>query len=116
MTRSCLFLLALPLAAGSVRIWQTNSAGDVVDVIDPATNKIVLKVKDIEVPHGVAFSPDGKRAYISCESEKTLWAADTKTGKLLGKAPLTGIPITFPFRGTASACSSGSCSSRARWT
>jgi len=92
MTRSCLFLLALPLAASSIRIWQTNSAGDVVDVIDPATNKIVLKVKDIEVPHGVAFSPDGKRAYISCESEKTLWAADTKTGKLLGKAPLTGHP------------------------
>lgn len=92
MTRSCLFLLALPLAASSIRIWQTNSAGDVVDVIDPATNKIVLKVKDIEVPHGVAFSPDGTRAYISCESEKTLWAADTKTGKLLGKAPLTGHP------------------------
>lgn len=92
MTRSCLFLLALPLAASSVRIWQTNSAGDVVDIIDPATNKVVLKVKDIEVPHGVAFSPDGKRAYISCESEKTLWAADTKTGKLLGKAPLSGHP------------------------
>jgi YVTN family beta-propeller protein len=87
-----LFLLALPLMAGSVRIWQTNSAGDVVDVIDPATNKIVLKVKDIEVPHGVTFSPDGTRAYISCESEKTLIAADTKTGKLLGKAPLSGHP------------------------
>lgn len=86
------FLLALPLMAGSVRVYQTNSAGDAVDVIDPATNKVVFQVKDIEVPHGVAFSPDGKRAYISCESEKTLWATDTKTGKLLGKAPLTGHP------------------------
>ena len=86
------FLLALPLMAGSVRVYQTNSAGDAVDVIDPATNKVVFQVKDIEVPHGVAFSPDGKRAYISCESEKTLWATDTTTGKLLGKAPLSGHP------------------------
>jgi YVTN family beta-propeller protein len=89
---SLLLLAALPLAAGSVRIWQTNSAGDSIDVIDPATNKVVLKVNDIEVPHGVAFSPDGKRAYISCESERTLIAVDTKTGKHLGSAPLTGLP------------------------
>jgi len=83
---------ALPLAAGSVRIYQTNSAGDAVDVIDPVTNKIVMQVKNIEVPHGVAFSPDGTRAYISCEAENTLWAVDAKTGKLISKAPLTGHP------------------------
>ncbi len=92
MPKALSFVLALPLFAGSVRIWQTNSAGDDVDVIDPATNKVVLKVKDIEVPHGVAFSPDGKRAYISCESEKTLVAVDTKTGKHLASAPLSGHP------------------------
>jgi YVTN family beta-propeller protein len=84
--------LTLPLAAASVRIYQTNSAGDAVDVIDPATNKVVMQIKDIEVPHGVAFSPDGARAYISCEAESTLWAVDTKTGKLIAKAPLTGHP------------------------
>jgi YVTN family beta-propeller protein len=87
-----LFLIALPLAAGSVRIYQTNSAGDEVHVIDPDTNKVVLEIKNIEVPHGVTFSPDGTRAYISCEAENTLWATDTKTGKLIGKAPLTGHP------------------------
>jgi YVTN family beta-propeller protein len=87
-----LALLALPLVAGSVRIYQTNSAGDDVDIIDPAINKVVLKVTGIEVPHGVTFSPDGKRAYISCESENTLWATDTKTGKLIAKAPLSGHP------------------------
>jgi YVTN family beta-propeller protein len=85
-------LLALPLAANTVRIYQTNSAGDAVDIIDPATNKVVLQVKDIEVPHGVTFAPDGSRAYISCEAESTLWATDTKTGKLLGKAHLSGHP------------------------
>jgi len=89
------FLLVLPLLANAVpavRIYQTNSAGDAVDIIDATTNAVVLQVKDIEVPHGVAFSPDGSRAYISCESENTLWATDTKTGKILGKAPLSGHP------------------------
>jgi len=85
-------LLAVPLAANADRIYQTNSAGDTVDIIDSATNAVVLQVKDIEVPHGVTFSPDGTRAYISCESENTLWATDTKTGKLLGKAALSGHP------------------------
>src|SRR5215469_13706208 len=85
-------VLALPLAASSVRIYQTNSAGDDVDIIDPATNKVVQKIQGIEVPHGVALSPDGTKAYISCEAESTLWATDAKTGKLLGKAPLSGHP------------------------
>ena len=90
---ACLALLiALPLAASNVRIYQTNSAGDAVDIIDPATNKVVLQVKDIEVPHGVTFAPDGSRAYISCEAESALWATDTKTGKLIGKAHLSGHP------------------------
>jgi YVTN family beta-propeller protein len=85
-------LLALPLAANTVRIYQTNSAGDAVEIIDAATNKVVLQVKGIEAPHGVAFSPDGSRAYISCEAENTLWATDTRTGRLLGKASLSGHP------------------------
>ena len=97
MKRSVMFLLALPLlalnvSAGSVRIYQTNSAGDVVDIIDPTTNKVVMQIKDIEVPHGVSFSPDGTRAYISCEAENTVWFTDTKTGKLIGKVPLSGHP------------------------
>jgi YVTN family beta-propeller protein len=90
--RSAMFLLALPLMAASVRIYQTNSAGDAVDIIDPATNKVVMQVKDIEVPHGVTFSPDGTRAYISCEADNTLWVTDTKNGKLISKVSLSGHP------------------------
>ena len=85
-------LLALPLAASSVRIYQTNSAGDDVDIIDPTNNKVVQKIQGIEVPHGVALSPDGMRAYVSCESESTLWAVETKTSKVLAKIPLSGHP------------------------
>ncbi|HTA45753.1 MAG TPA: cytochrome D1 domain-containing protein [Bryobacteraceae bacterium] len=85
-------LFALPLLASSVRVYQTNSAGDEVHVIDPSTNKVVQTITGIEVPHGVTFAPDGKRAYITCEAEQTVWATDTKTGKVIAKVPLSGHP------------------------
>ncbi len=85
-------LLAWPLAASSVRIYITDAAGDRVQVIDPATNKVVDEIKDIEIPSGVSFSHDGNTIYFSCEGEKTLDFVDRATGKIVGKAPLTGRP------------------------
>ena len=52
-----LLLLALPLTAATVRIIQTNSAGDDVSIIDPATNKVVGTIHGIEVNHGAAAAP-----------------------------------------------------------
>lgn len=86
------FLLALPLAAGTVRIIQTNSAGDNLHIIDPATNKIVGVIKGIEVNHGAAVSPDGSRYYISNEAESTLDVVDTKTLRVTKNIPLTAHP------------------------
>src|SRR5262249_584629 len=47
-------VIALPLAATTVRIIQTNSAGDDVSIIDPVTNKVVGTIHGIEVNHGAA--------------------------------------------------------------
>jgi YVTN family beta-propeller protein len=85
-------LVALPLAAGTVRIIQTNSAGDNVSIIDPASNKVVGVINGIEVNHGAAAAPDGSRYYISNEAESTLDVVDTKTLKVTRNIPLTGHP------------------------
>src|SRR5712691_13528687 len=85
-------LPALPLSASTVRIYVTNSAGDSVDVVDPATNKVVQVIKGIEVPHGVNFSPDGKRVYISNEAEAVLDVVDRETGAIIKAVPLSGHP------------------------
>src|SRR5207245_1767817 len=69
----------LPLQAETIRIVQTNAAGDSVMLIDPATNKVVGEIKDIEVNHGAAAAPDGSRLYITNEAESTLDVADLKT-------------------------------------
>jgi YVTN family beta-propeller protein len=78
--------------AATVRIIQTNSAGDNVDIIDPATNKVVGVINGIEVNHGAAVAPDGSRYYISNEAENTLDVVDTKTLKVTRNIPLSGHP------------------------
>jgi YVTN family beta-propeller protein len=85
-------LLALPLAASTVRIIQTNSAGDDVSIIDPASNKVVGTIHGIEVNHGAASAPDGTRFYISDEAERTLDVVDAKTLDVIRRIPLTGHP------------------------
>lgn len=75
-----------------VRIYVTNSAGDRIDVIDPATNKVVQQIKDIEGAHGIAFSPDGARVYVSNEVTSTLDVFDRKSGRPVKKVALSAHP------------------------
>ena len=90
-----LLLIAVPLWAKTFRVYVTNHAGDTVDVIDPATNKIVQVIEGVEVPHDVSFSPDGSRVYLSIESENALDVVDRKTGKIIKKVALSGRPNTI---------------------
>jgi YVTN family beta-propeller protein len=76
----------------NARIYVTNSAGNTIDVIDPASNRIVQSIHGIELPHGIAFSPDGARVYISNESESVLDVVDQKSGEILKAIPLSARP------------------------
>jgi YVTN family beta-propeller protein len=87
-----LALAALPATADKAFIYVTNSAGDGVHVIDPATNKVVQVIRGIEAPHGVDFAPDGSRVYVSNEADSTLDVIDRASGKMLNKVPLSGHP------------------------
>src|SRR5688500_15911125 len=62
-------LLATQLGAQTrtVRIIQTNAAGDNVHVIDPATNRVVDTIQGIPIAHGVTSHPDGSALYFSNE-------------------------------------------------
>jgi YVTN family beta-propeller protein len=76
----------------SVRIVQTNSAGDNVHLIDPATNKVVGTIHGIEVGHGAAAAPDGRWLYVSNEADSTLDVVDARTLRVTSKVPLSGHP------------------------
>jgi YVTN family beta-propeller protein len=87
-----LALAPLTASANTVRIYITNSAGDTLDVIDPASNTVVQEIKDIVGAHGVNFSPDGSRVYISNELTESLDIYDRKTAALIKKVELSDHP------------------------
>ncbi len=87
-----LALAASTASADTVRIYVTNSAGDSIHVIDPATNKVVQEIKGIEAAHGVGFAPDGSQVYASNEANSTLDVFDRKSGRLIKKVPLSNHP------------------------
>ena len=89
---TALTLIALPAAAETARIYVTNSAGDSIHVIDPATQKVVQVIPGIEGAHGIDFSPDGRRVYVSNEAERTLDVFDRASGKRLAQVKLSGHP------------------------
>src|ERR1700704_548931 len=96
-TKSFVLALLLPLAplslhAATVRIVQTNAAGDSVMLIDPVTNTVVGEIAGIEVNHGATVAPDGSRFYITNEAESTVDVADAKTLKIIKHIPLTNHP------------------------
>src|SRR5689334_21691409 len=91
-TAILLSALSLQAAGKRVVIIQTNSAGDNVSVIDPATNKVVGVINGIEVNHGAAVAPDGTRIYVSDEADSTLDVVDGKTLKVTNKIKLRGHP------------------------
>ena len=84
--------LALRTGGSGVRIVQTNSAGDAVSLIDPATNTVVGEIRNIEVNHGAAAAPDGKRLYVTNEADSTLDFVDAKTLAVGTRVPLSGHP------------------------
>ncbi|MEO8680861.1 MAG: beta-propeller fold lactonase family protein [Vicinamibacterales bacterium] len=93
-------LVAPPLTAqaGKVFVVQTLSAGDSVQLIDPATDKVVAEIPDEEAVHGVAVAPDGSRIYLTNEALATLDVIDVRTQKLVKRIPLTGGPNNVAIR------------------
>ena len=98
ISMSCLAaatILLLPLTAaaqGTVRIVQTNSAGDNVHIIDPVTNTVVGEITGIERAHGAAPLPDGRSIYVANESTNTVDVVDVAMLKVTKKIPLVGRP------------------------
>ena len=70
---------------GTVRIVQTNAAGDNVHLIDPVTNTVVGEITGIERAHGAAPSPDGRSIYVANESTNTVDVVDVAMLKVIKK-------------------------------
>ena len=94
LTLSLSLAAVAPVAAqsGTVRIVQTNSAGDNVHIIDPVTNQVVQVIEGIPKAHGVAAAPDGSTLYFSNEIHRTLEIVPTDVMRVTDRIPLSGRP------------------------
>ena len=75
-----------------LRLVQTNFAGDVLSIIDPATNKVVGEIPGIEMAHGISVAKDNSRIYVAQESTASLLVVDGKTLQITKRIPLSGSP------------------------
>ena len=89
---SALLLTVSSSVTTQVRIVQTNSQGDNIHLIDPATNTIAGEIKGVPINHGAAALPDGSLFFFSSEAEQTLHVVDGKSLQTTKKIPLTGRP------------------------
>ena len=80
-------------AARQVRIIQTNSAGDNVHIIDPATNKVVGVINGIEVEPWRRRSRRTAAASTSATRPRARWTSSTRRRfKVTKQIPLSGHP------------------------
>ena len=76
----------------AIRILQSNNAGNVHAVIDPALNEVVGYMEGCPRAHNIFPHPDGLYYYCTNETEGTLDVFDTVTLALVEQLPLTGRP------------------------
>jgi YVTN family beta-propeller protein len=68
----------------------SNQAGTTIQAINPATNKVVQVIRNIELPETARTSPDGSRLYVTNWGDEALFVLDRQTGKQIKKVPLSG--------------------------
>jgi YVTN family beta-propeller protein len=76
----------------AVRILQSNNAGDIHHIIDPAVNKVVGLIRGCPHAHNLTVHPDALYYYCANEQDKTVDVFDTKTLKLVKQIKLSERP------------------------
>ena len=76
----------------AIRMLQSNNAGNVHAVIDPALNEVVGYLEGCPRAHNIFAHPDGLYYYCTNEEEYTLDVFDTVTLELVEQLPLTNRP------------------------
>ena len=66
-------------------------------VIDTAAN-VAKSSPIVDLPRGVRFSADGKRAYVIDFGRRTIWALDTAENSIVGAVEVNGNPEAMALR------------------
>jgi YVTN family beta-propeller protein len=73
-------------------LYVGNSRGDDISIIDIASLKVTGDIKAGEQVHGVCLQADGKRLFVTVETDQTLRIIDTATQQIIGTVKVSGRP------------------------
>lgn len=73
-------------------LYVGNSRGDDISIVDLNSFKVVGDIKLGDRIHGVTVQPDGKRLFVTVESDHTLRIVDTATRQTIGSVKVSGRP------------------------
>jgi YVTN family beta-propeller protein len=76
----------------AVRILQSNNAGNIHHIIDPALNRVVGLIRGCPHAHNLTTHPDGLYYYCANEDEDSIDVFDTKTLKQVQQIKLSARP------------------------
>ena len=85
-------MVPCPLCEIPARVYVPNSVAGTVDVIDPATFRVVDHYRVGSVPHHIAPAWDMSALYVDNEGSSSLTVLDIHTGRPTGK-----VSIPFPY-------------------
>ena len=88
----CLLAWGAATATAQNLLYVGNSRGDDVSIVDLATLKVVGDIKLGDRIHGVTVQPDGKRLFVTVESDHTLRIVDTASRQQVGSVKVSGRP------------------------
>ncbi|MFQ5856688.1 MAG: YncE family protein [Anaerolineae bacterium] len=71
-------------------LWVTNIGADYVSIIDLEAGEVVARVTTGLSPHGIAFTRDGRWAFVSNMKEGTVVKIDTLARRVVGRFSVGG--------------------------
>jgi YVTN family beta-propeller protein len=89
---SCLLAWCAATATAQNLLYVGNSRGDDISVVDLASLKVIGDIKLGDRIHGVTVQPDGKRLFVTVESDHTLRIVDTASRQQVGSVKVSGRP------------------------
>jgi YVTN family beta-propeller protein len=73
-------------------LYVGNSRGDDISIVDLTSLKVIGDIKLGDRIHGVTVQPDGKRLFVTVESDHTLRIVDTASRQTVGTVKVSGRP------------------------
>jgi YVTN family beta-propeller protein len=88
----CVLAWCAGTAAAQNLLYVGNSRGDDISIVDLASMKVVGDIKLGDRIHGVTVQADGKRLFVTVESDHTLRIIDTVSRQQVGTVKVSGRP------------------------